>query len=121
MHCAKCLPLGTLGGTFTLSLALPLSLSPAWHSVPSQLRLWPVHARSKGTGESYLQLKTENLSPGGLTHGYHDLSNVMLKGKMKSSHAPNPSFHIPHPEVTLPLICLDFLFNTGSLSLNTPR
>ena len=50
---------GTLGGASTRSLALSRSLSPAWHSVPSQLLLWPIHARSKGTGESHLQLKTE--------------------------------------------------------------
>ena len=42
-----------------LTTRLSLLLSPAWHSVPSQLLLWPIHARSKGTSESHLQLKTE--------------------------------------------------------------
>lgn len=44
---------------FVLTLALSLSLSPAWHCVPSQLLLWSIHARSKGLGKSHLHIKID--------------------------------------------------------------
>lgn len=42
---------------FNLPLTLSPSLSPAWHSIPSQLLLWPIRARSKGIGKSHLQVQ----------------------------------------------------------------
>lgn len=37
----------------------PVMFFPAWHSVPTQLLLWSIHARSKGFGKSHSQVKID--------------------------------------------------------------
>ena len=115
---------------FMLTLALPLSLFPVWHAAPSQLPLWCVHARSKGTGKSLqVQPDLKTLSPIGLTHGYHDISRVVLISFFLAAEAAQVCSiessclklfrHIPGPQVRLPLMSSDCPFSTGCHSLNT--